>query len=182
MAGGVVALLVQDDGLAMDVIDYNGQGRWGREAIVERYGRYAAELGISLRDLSPTEHTERGRRWVYPVMNRVIEGIEGGDAACVRIGIEFIEEDGGFAFGAILKSNTARALRRAPLLEGQKQRIRRRVFDMLRAGNVPHEYREYAKLGRRIGFDLGEVPVLEEAGRRAARFLDYFRGAAREHG
>src|SRR5688572_27861189 len=142
----------------MDVIDFNGEGRWSREAILERYGRYAQEMGIGARDLWPREHCERGRRWVYPVMHEVIAGIEAGDGACVRIGIEFIEEDGKFAFGKILKSNTARALRRAALLEGQKRQIRRRVFGMLEVGNVPHEYREYAKLVRKIGFDSREVP------------------------
>ena len=50
----------------MNLIDYNGEGRWSREAILDRYARYAAELGIAHRDLSPLEHNERGRHWVYP--------------------------------------------------------------------------------------------------------------------
>ena len=50
----------------MDVIDYNGEGRWTRDAIRDRYSRYAAELSVVPRDLSPSEHTERGRRWVVP--------------------------------------------------------------------------------------------------------------------
>ena len=45
-----------------------------------------------------------------------IEGIEHGDLACAKIGIEFIEGDGSFAFGQILKSNTARAPRRISLI------------------------------------------------------------------
>ena len=164
----------------MDVIDYNGDGRWSRAAILERYLRYAAELGVVPRDLSPGEHTERGRRWVYPVMEKVIEGIEAGDLACVRLGIEFIEEDGKFVFGKILKSNTARALRRAPLSDGQRGRIRRRVFGMLRAGHVPHEFREYARLVKKIGFeaaDMGEVPGTSE---RVSRFRSYLLAAARQ--
>ena len=81
----------------------------------------------------------------------MIEGIEGSDAACRLIGIEFIEEDQGFAFGAILKSNTARALRRSQLSDGDRERIRRRVVSMLTRGVVPHEYKEYAKLLKGIG-------------------------------
>ena len=99
----------------MNLIDYNGEGRWSREAILTRYARYAAELGIVRRDLSPHEHKEGGRHWVYPVMQKVIEGINADDPACVRLGIEFIEEDGKFRFGKILKSNTARASARVAL-------------------------------------------------------------------
>jgi hypothetical protein len=163
----------------MDVIDYNGEGRWSRVAILERYARYAAETGVVPRDLSPSEHSERGRHWVYPVMEKVIGGIEAADPACVRLGIEFIEEDAPFPFGRVLKSNTARALRRAPLTDAQRHRIRERVFQMLRAGRVPHEFREYAKLVRKIGFDaakLGDVPGTSE---RVVRFRSYLESAGR---
>ena len=163
----------------MDVTDYNGEGRWSRAEILARYARYAVDLGIVPRDLSPMEHSERGRHWVYPVMEKVIAGIEAGDPACVRLGIEFIEEDAKFTFGKILKSNTARALRRASLSDEQRGRVRRRVFSMLRAGHLPHEFREYAKLVKKIGFeaaDLGDVPGTSP---RVSRFRSYLRAAAR---
>ena len=128
------------------VHDYNGEGRWSCAEILLHYGRYAAELGIAVRDLSPEEVLKGNERWVYPVMERVIAGIEAGDLACVRLGVEFIEEDGKFMFGKILKAKTARALRRAALSEEQKGRIRRRVFGMLRRGIVPHEFGDYARL------------------------------------
>ena len=63
----------------------------------------------------PREHREGQSRWVYPVMDAVIEGIERGDKASIAIGIDFVEEDARFPFGKTLKSNTARALRQAPL-------------------------------------------------------------------
>lgn len=163
----------------MDVTDYNGDGKWSREAILERYTRYATELKVELRDLSPLEHIERGRRWVYPVMEKVIDGIKAGDPACVRIGIEFIEEDAKFAFGKLLKSKTARALRRVPLTDAQCDRIRRRVLGMIRAGIVPHEFQDYARLLKKVGFstsDLGDVPGTSE---RVVRFWRYLRAAAR---
>lgn len=163
----------------MDVTDYNGEGRWSRADILARYARYAAGLRIVARDLSPAEHSERGRHWVYPVMEKVIAGIDAADPACVRLGIEFIEEDAKFPFGKILKSKTARALRRAQLSEEQKHRIRRRVFGLLRAGHVPHEFREYAKLVRKIGFDAADVPEVNGANPYAARFRSYFDAAAR---
>lgn len=173
--------------LAMQVIDYNGPGSWSRDAILARYKRYATRLGIVPRDLAPDEHTEGGRRWVYPVMLRVIDGIKTGDAGCVEIGIEFIEDDSRFAFGRTLKSNAARALRRALLSVDDQARIRRRVFDMLRRGQVPREYREYAKLVRKIGFTASEIPELAEeapahtrARARAMRFRSYFDRIVRE--
>jgi hypothetical protein len=115
-------------------------------------------------------------------MERVIEGINAGDPACILLGIELIEEDAGMPFGRILKSNAARALRRAPLADEHKLRIRRRVLAMLRAAYVPHEYKEYAKLLVRIGFDPAELdalqPHLNLAHPRVARFNNYFQRAA----
>ncbi len=35
-------------------------------------------------DLSSREHWAEGHHWIYPVMNRVIEGIEKGDPAMTR--------------------------------------------------------------------------------------------------
>jgi hypothetical protein len=163
----------------MKVIDYNGDGCWSRDAVLERYARYAAGARIAPRCLRPREHSEGDRRWISPVMDKVIAGIEAGDPACIRIGIEFIEEDAKFPFGRILKSNTARALRRASLSDEQRHRIRRRVLGMLRAGKVPHEFREYAKLVKKIGLcesDIGEVPGTSE---RVTRFRSYLQAAAR---
>lgn len=163
----------------MNLIDYNGDGRWSREAILSRYARYATELGIEARDLTPLEHTERGRHWVYPVMERVIAGIEAGDPACIRIGIEFIEEDKGFPFGRVLKSNTARALRRARLTNDQCSRIRRRVVGMLRAGYVPREFQDYAKLVKKIGIDASDLLDVPGTNERVVRFWSYLKAAAR---
>jgi len=160
--------------MIMEVIDYNGNGKWSCEEILARYELYAAKLQISRRDLTPDEHSERGRRWIYPVMHKVIEGIEAGDAACVRLGIEFIEEDAKFVFGKSLKAKTARVLRRAKLSEDQKWRIRRRVFGMLQAGHIPHEYRDYAKLVRSIGFELKDVGDVPAGDRYVKAFHDYF--------
>jgi hypothetical protein len=84
-------------------------------------------------------------------MEDVIQGIEHGDAACIALGIDFVEEDDLFAFGKTLKSNTARSLRRARLTEEQKVRLRKHIVTMLVSGIIPHEMREYAKLLRAIG-------------------------------
>lgn len=84
-------------------------------------------------------------------MDAVIERILDRDPACAVIGIEFIEEDRKFPFGANLKTRAARALRQTTLADAFPVRIRRRVVDMLIAGNTPREYRECAKRLRKIG-------------------------------
>lgn len=136
----------------MTVRDYNGIGRWSRDAIMRRYAEYVRRFRVKLpADLTPLEHTHGTTRWVYPVMDEVIKAIKADDAAAIQIGIEFIGEDQTFPFGKILKSNTARALRRATLTPGQVESIQRRVIQMLLSGRLPREYEDYAKLLRKLG-------------------------------
>jgi hypothetical protein len=135
----------------MKVIDYNGEGFWSVDEVKKRYREYARAFDIQPRELTPLSHSAGGTTWIYPVMDCVIEGIEAGDSGCAELGIEFIETSDSFAFGMIIKSNVARALRRTPLTEAQKERIRRRVVEMLEAGYLPREFRQYAKLARKLG-------------------------------
>lgn len=133
----------------IDYIDYNGQGKWSKDAIQQRYAEYCRQMHQQPKtDLTPL--TCAGH--VYPVMFKVIDGIKASDPACAAIGVDFIQEDTLFPFGRILKSNTARAPRQGALLtDGQKERIRRRVVSILITGTVPREFREYAKLLKKIG-------------------------------
>ncbi len=133
----------------MTTIDYNGTGAWSREAILARYGEYARRFKVKHPlDLSPQQTAGR----IYPVMDEVIKGIEAGDQACAEIGIEFIEQDASFSFGKVLKSNTARALRRGVELSPEQQaRIRQRILSMLAAEYLPPEFRQYARLARKVG-------------------------------
>ena len=150
----------------MEIIDYNGTGCWSLQAVQERYIAYAHSLKVSpLLNLTPQMQEHDRRRWIYPVMDKVIEGIEQGDRACIEIGVEFIEEDERFPFGRIIKSNTARALRRAVLTPQQVERIRKRVVQMLIAEHIPREYREYAKLLRKVGLGDWWSLIEEQANR-----------------
>jgi hypothetical protein len=110
----------------------------------------------------------------------VIEGIVAGDLACAEIGVEFIEQDASFPFGLVLKSNTARALRRMKeLLPEQQERIRRRVAAMLIAEYLPREFRQYAKLARTIGMsDLlsAQAGVFNLHNPWVAHYIEYFTG------
>jgi hypothetical protein len=111
-------------------------------------------------------------------MYSVVVGIKKGDKACIELGVEFLEEDEHFPFGKILKSNTARELRRAELSPRQIARLRERIVKMLLNGNVPHEFQQYAKLLRRIG--LGTLwPTIEKEIKRdnpyVMRYYEYLR-------
>jgi hypothetical protein len=143
------------------LVDYNGVGLWSADAIQKRYRKYAEIIGADPMHLVARRHSEGGRTWVYPLMEQIIELIDAGDRAAIEIGIEFIQEDDHFVFGKILKSNTARALRRASLSEDQQTRIRERLVGMLLIGQVPHEWREYKRLLKRVG--IGPLwPLLDK--------------------
>ncbi len=137
------------------IADYNGRGFWGGEEIAARYKRYCAQLKIQPRNIGGRRLVQEDRTWIYPAMESVIEGINHNDQACVMIGIELIEEDQGFPFGKLLKSDTARALRQfATLDDSQQARLRHRFTDMLVRGYLPREYKEYAKLFKKIGLGI----------------------------
>ena len=137
----------------MEIIDYNGEGRWTKDSIIQRYFEYCKRFHVTPCDLKPRESVAGERKWIYPVMDTVIAGVKQGDKACQQIAVEFIEEDQKIPFGKGLKSNAARALRQnhLALSETDKVRIRKRVVSLLVRGLVPHEFREYAKLLRKIG-------------------------------
>lgn len=139
----------------MSVQNYNGDGEWSVESVVRRYETYCRQFQVpEQRILSSKTHTEGEYRWIYPIMDAVIQGIREDDPACTELGIDFISESKGFPFGMTLKSQTARALRKATLTAGQVDRIRTRVATMLLEGYLPQEYRFYSRLLRRTG--LGE--------------------------
>lgn len=163
-------------------IDYNGVGIWSADAIRKRYAKHAHIIGSDPVQLVPRRLTEDGRTWVYPLMEQIIELIERGDPAAIEIGIEFIQEDDYFVFGGILKSNTARALRRTSLTQEQQARIRERLVGMMLAGEVPREWREYKQLLRHVGLD-SLWAVLEKGVDRGnkyvMRYYDYLDRFAR---
>jgi len=162
----------------VEIRDYNGTGEWSAQAVRRRYLDYCERFGQeSPRDLKPREHVEGDVRWIYPVMESVAEGIRAGDPACVDLGVEFIESAHKQPFGRILHARVARALRQSALSAGHVTRLRARILAMLVAGQVPHEYREYAKLLRRIG--LGEAwaatrQQVDEGNPYVMRHVNYF--------
>lgn len=166
----------------METRDYNGPAQWGLESVQRRYLQHAKNLGMKgVAELVPMEHAKGSVRWVYPVMDAVISGIERGDAACIELGVEFVESGHQQPFGRLLHSNTARALRRAALEPEQAARLRARILSMLVAGQVPHEFKQYAKLLRRIG--LGQAwetarAQVDRANPYVMKYARYFEACA----
>lgn len=147
------------------IIDYNGGGKWSMKEINRRYYNYCKQLKINpISNISPRtiENLCPKKTWIYPVIYEIIKGIERGDCACKIIGVELIEESNTMPFGRILKSNTARALRRTSLDIDLQERLRKRIVTMLIEGKVPREYKEYAKLLRKIGIDRYNWQILEQ--------------------
>ena len=165
----------------MKVIDYNGEGFWSVDEVSKRYTEYARSFGIQPRELTPFTHETHDTRRIYPVMDRVIEGIEAGDPACAELGIEFIQTNDSFPFGRITKSNVARALRRTKLTDAQKDRIRRRVIEMLEAEYLPREFRQYAKLARKLGLREFLPRIREVANRSSAAWVQRYCAYLEEH-
>lgn len=162
----------------MPVHDYNGEGDWSVDSVIGRYQSHCRRLGIAeQRVLRAAVHSEGETRWVYPIMSSVIEGIKDDDPACTELGIEFISERKGFPFGMTLKSQAARALRKASLTPEQMDRVRMRVATMLVEGYLPQEYRFYSRLLRRTG--LGQYKdlllSLKARSRRMQKYIDYVR-------
>jgi hypothetical protein len=58
--------------------------------------------------------------------------------------------------------------------EEDKQRIRLRLVSMLLAGNVPHEYKEYAKLLKKLGLESYRENLEERINRSNQYVMKYF--------
>jgi hypothetical protein len=156
--------------------NYNGVLEWSVESVQGRYRQYCRTLGVKEPNVPHSrEHVEGNVRWIYPIMESVIEGIARGDLASAEIGVEFIQEDEHFVFGRVLKSNTARALRRTELTASQKDRLRTRIVRMLLDGYVPHEFHEYAKLLRHIGLRNWWPTIERDINRDNPYVMRYYR-------
>lgn len=136
----------------VQIIDHNGTGDWSEAAILRRYRMHCRSAGTSPLPLAGRRTRQGDRLWISPVLDAVIEGVRRRDAGCIAIGIELIEADDFMPFGRLLKSRMARELRRVDLDGHLRERLRARIVAMLRAGNVPHEFRHYARLLKSIGF------------------------------
>lgn len=158
-----------------EIRDYNGKGNWSRESVETRFKSYSKSLGTTIEKLEPRIYEEASVKWIYPLAEAVAEGIEKKDPACIELGIELIETSESMPFGMILKSNAARMLRRNAILltADQRDRIRKRVADMIISEYMPREFLQYVKLAKEVGFG-GEVARLESEADLGNRWVRHY--------
>ncbi len=73
------------------------------------------------------------------------------DLGCAELGIEFIQTNDSFDFGRP-SNQTSRVPCDARLLSNSKRKeFGGRVIEMLDTGYLPREFRQYAKLARKLG-------------------------------
>jgi len=100
----------------MEVIDLNGEGEWSRVRVCERHAAYCTALGIIAEDsLHPREYSEGDKKWIYPILDKLIKRIIATDPACIALGVDPYRRDQFLPFGSVLNAHTARALRRTVL-------------------------------------------------------------------
>jgi len=162
------------------------RGHWSADSIRERYRRHQLRrksrgAAVDVQELgAEASDSDRPEMQTSRLLDKVIGGVRAGDPSCVAIAIELVEEDGGFFFGAMLKADAARALRQVPnLTDQQVERLRARIVGMYARGEVPREFREYAKLLRKLGVGphwatiVNTEPKNHYAERARSYFLEY---------
>jgi hypothetical protein len=143
----------------------NPIGKWSFEGMHERYARCCKRFKVHY--VRPEVRALDSERpwWITELMDCFIARMKTGDLAAGQLGIDLMQEDGGFFCGSIVKSNIPRALAKCALSEDQKNVIRARVVEMLLRKFMPKEFRQYAWLVRRFGLGAYRAEVETKADR-----------------
>jgi hypothetical protein len=143
-------------GRAVPLDVYHGVPRgWGAKQIVAEHARLGGTF-----DLTGPEATEPGAPAWLPeryswlqyrqMLRRVGEGIFQGDAACVEIAVRYIVLRYIGSYSGFLPQMLARRLKHATLNEDQRRRLCSHFAQLVIDGERTDEFREYAKLWRKI--------------------------------
>ena len=152
-------------GRAVPLEVYHGVPRgWRANEIVAEHARLGGTF-----DLTGPEATEPGAPAWLPeryswlqyrqMLHRVGEGILQGDAACVEIAVRYIVLRYIGSYSGFLRQMLARRLKHATLNENQRRRLCSHFAQLVIDGERTDEFREYAKLWRKIA-TTGEVKRL----------------------
>jgi hypothetical protein len=137
------------------MIDYNSAGKWSVTMVESRYARLRTQLGgVAGFELTPRTYTNsRGMTWVYPILDRVVEGVRLGDSACIELAVEYIEDNVMGSYTGYLRERLARGLRHAELSKSQRTRLVNVFLSQLTRGNLHQEFRAYIRLFKTLGID-----------------------------
>jgi len=140
--------------------DYNTDPRWTPEAVQARYRQICRDLRLpDARRISPRIVDSGPTRWVFPVIDDVLEGVRHGDRACVELAVRYLVDDPRAPFSRSAKPRLARLLRNSDLSEGQKERLRARIVALFELPYPGREFRWYLNLLRRIGIGDHETKL-----------------------
>ena len=75
-------------------INYNPKGKWSDKSVIARYRELSLRLGgiDGFEPIPRTYKNNQGMTWTYNIMDSVADGIQLGDASCVQLAIEYIED------------------------------------------------------------------------------------------
>lgn len=128
---------------------------WRANEIVAEHARLGGTF-----DLTGPDATEPGAPAWLPdryswlqyrqTLHRIGDGILQGDTACVEIAVRYIVLRYIGSYSGFLRQMLARRLKHATLNEDQRRRLCSHFAQLVIAGERTDEFREYAKLWRKI--------------------------------
>lgn len=139
-----------------------------------RYGEHCARFEELYLPVEIPSHALERRWHVRYFMDEMGRRIKSGQLAAAEMGLEMLEEDSGFPFGSIVKSNLGRALGKPKLCPSQVERVQARVADMLIRNFLPKEFRQYAWLCRRLGGLGAQRALVERRADRSRPWVDWY--------
>lgn len=87
----------------------------------------------------------RTSKWGEPIREDVIEGIQRGEPAAIEDGVLFLEVSPRYFRSGYFKASIASNLKRAPLTDSQRERLRQIILAAVDS-DVGPEFNEYARL------------------------------------
>lgn len=130
-----------------DVHDFNNSETFTLERILAEYQRLCKQHRVKPDPaFLPQRHEERGETWIYPIWEKVIDGIRESNPACIDLGIWCLETPEPIMFGRSIRSSIVRELGRAKLKTIQADRLRKLIPRLLMSRHPHVHYKRLTRL------------------------------------
>lgn len=149
-------------------INYNGEGKWSAESVIGRYRKLSLDVG-GVGGFEPEPRTYvnyNGAKWIYNIMDSVVDGVQLGDKACIELSIDYINDCPMDPTTGYIRERMARSLKQSELLSiEQEKRLANIFICQLERGKIYKEFREYGKLFKKIGIEdyRNRIEVLQQS-------------------
>lgn len=161
--------------------DYHGTPPgWSRDVLLATYAGLGGRRDLAGDSASVAPHPFLASAIV---VGNIADGIVDGDPACIELAVRYIEQRFIISGSGYMRARMAQRLKRAPLTEGQRQRLVRHVLELLAAGDRCLEFRQYLRLLRRQltdGEKRAYVAMARAAGGYRAEVADYLEAPDRQ--